>query len=538
MTTLFISHSKKDKKWAERVHKVLSDNGYQCLFLDSHPDDGIHAGAYWERTLYQRLRQSRGLIVLCSANWLASPWCVAEAMMSRDRGKRVFLLATADIADDPEVKAAENQPALRIPDFLKDGQFVSLGSVSEEEAYRRLLHGLETEGLKKRNFKLPDCPYPGLEPFQDKDAAIYFGRDDEIDQVLAVLNRRRHNNAHGFVLVLGASGCGKSSLVRAGVVPKLERASKGARTGWVLVPPFMGGRGLDGLALSLAQAFNDAGQQRELSALHDRLSAAGDLRALANELMLAHGAPEGSVLLVIDQLEEVFGTPGTPEASNARAMLGLLLNASAGRRSPVVVLATLRSDFLNEFQLFEGTAESYEKVTLDPMQRSRFGEVIEGPAERFGLTLDAGLAQRMVEETTYNDALPMLAFTLKKLFEKCESHSRLTFKAYDELGGVSAAIKHAADDILEVSGYDGLPAGDARMRDLRRSFYSLAQVGEGGQFTRRIAHWSRMPASCQAILKRFVDQRLLVSDTENGKGILSVAHEKPLSFKKIGVRMM
>jgi TIR domain len=100
MTTLFVSHSKKDKKWAERVHKLLSDSDYQCLFLDSHPDDGIHAGADWERTLYQRLRQSRGVVVLCSANWIASPWCVAEAMMSRDRGKRVFLVATADIADD------------------------------------------------------------------------------------------------------------------------------------------------------------------------------------------------------------------------------------------------------------------------------------------------------------------------------------------------------------------------------------------------------------------------------------------------------
>jgi hypothetical protein len=72
MTTLFISHSSKDKEWAERVHKALSDSDYQC-FLDSHPDDGIHAGAVWEQTLYRGLRQSRGVVVLCSVNWLASP---------------------------------------------------------------------------------------------------------------------------------------------------------------------------------------------------------------------------------------------------------------------------------------------------------------------------------------------------------------------------------------------------------------------------------------------------------------------------------
>ena len=172
MTTLFISHSSKDKAWAERVHAALKTAGYHGLFLDSHPDDGIHAGADWEQTLYQRLRQSRGVVVLCSANWLASPWCVAEAMMSRDRGKRVFLLATADVTDDRKVKTPRNETAPPIPDFLKDTQFVSLGSVTEEEACRRLLHGLEIEGLKKRDFALPHRPYPGLAPFQETPSTL------------------------------------------------------------------------------------------------------------------------------------------------------------------------------------------------------------------------------------------------------------------------------------------------------------------------------------------------------------------------------
>jgi len=119
MTTLFISHSSKDKAWAERIHQALSDGDYQCLFLDSHPDDGIHAGADWERTLYQRLRQSRGVVALCTANWLASPWCVAEAMMARERKRRVFLLATADVIDGHQVKGLEGI-TLQIPDFLKD----------------------------------------------------------------------------------------------------------------------------------------------------------------------------------------------------------------------------------------------------------------------------------------------------------------------------------------------------------------------------------------------------------------------------------
>ncbi len=224
MTTLFISHSSKDKAWAEQIHAALCDLGYTQLFLDSHPDDGIPVGDKWERTLWHRLRQSGAVIVLCTPNWLASPWCVAEAMIARERGKRVFLLATACVADDRQVKTGDfAEPAARIPDFLKDTQFISIADPDDDGAYQPLWSRLEI--LKKEHFPPPDRPYPGLEPFQETDAAVYFGRDNEIDEVIAILNRRRGSNAQGFVLVLGASGCGKSSLVRAGVLPQLRRSN-------------------------------------------------------------------------------------------------------------------------------------------------------------------------------------------------------------------------------------------------------------------------------------------------------------------------
>ena len=75
----------------------------------------------------------------------------------------------------------------------------------------------------------------------------------------------------------------------------------------------------------------------------------------------------------------------------------------------------MRSDFLGDFQRFPGAAEQYEEITLDPMPKSRFGELIEGPADRFGLRLEAGFTERLVEDTRYDDALPLLAFTLERL---------------------------------------------------------------------------------------------------------------------------
>jgi hypothetical protein len=149
MTTLFISHSSKDNDWATELREALRAEGYESLFLDFHPEDGIHAGAKWEQTLYKRPRRCRGVVALCSADWLASPWCVAEIILAREKGKHVFLFATADVTGDPE--ASEEQGGgerPRIPAFLKDTQFISLAGLTPKEVHGRLWRGLEEKGLK------------------------------------------------------------------------------------------------------------------------------------------------------------------------------------------------------------------------------------------------------------------------------------------------------------------------------------------------------------------------------------------------------
>ena len=550
---LFISHSSKDKAWAERLHDALVADGYGA-FLDSHPDDGIHPGADWEKLLWLRLRQCGGVVVLCSANWLKSPWCVAEAMIAREHGKTIFLLATEEVIDGCQVKGGEGaEEALRIPDFLKGRQFISIAGLKDEQALELLWTGFEKEKLNEE-FAVLGPPYPGLEPFRERDAAVFFGRLDKINEVKNVLNQRRQSNASGFIMVLGASGCGKSSLVRAGVLPRLRRAGEENDGGaeWLIVPPFFGREGLEGLAFNLETAFDEAGEPQAPGLIHDQIDAANEqtggseraavtIRKLGKDLLRAHRLPDAHVLLVLDQLEEVFATS---EGSDARAMLRLLLDASAHPASRIVVLATLRSDFLDAFQKFEGAAERYEKITLDPMQKERFVEIIEGPAHRCGLKLGPGLSQRMVEDTKYADALPLLAFTLKELYEKGSADNLLTLEGYEGLfppvevraeddtrsteKGVAAAIKHVADTILKNSDFAGLKKEDARLRDLRSAFFRLAEVGPEGQFTRRIARREDVTTSdaVAKVLEKFEKQRLLVPGVDaEGAQILSVAHE-------------
>jgi energy-coupling factor transporter ATP-binding protein EcfA2 len=519
MTTLFISHSSKDNDWAEELRKGLEDQGYQSLFLDFHPDEGIHTGEDWERTLYQKLRQCRGVVALCSRDWLASPWCVSEAILARERGKPVFLMATSNVTDDNEEKKGP-----RVPKFLQDKQFISLDGLTRQEAHERLWKDLEKWHLKD-DFPLPDQPYPGLEPFTENDAAIFFGRDAKIDEVRETLARIKGGNAKGFIVVLGASGCGKSSLVKAGVLPRLRKPKnvREVEKDWLIAEPFPGGEGLTGLAESLARLGQETGLPGDVGSIRDRISPTGDseyeivrcaraLTDLAVDLRSAVGHRGARVLLVVDQLEEVFGRE---ENAEVRSLLSLLISVTRPMRSPIIVLATMRSDFLNAFQLFPGMSDEYEKITLDPMPKARFGEVIEGPADRFGLRLDPGLTERLVEDTAYDDALPLLAFTLKELYEKCKPGGQLSIEAYEELfppveirdekgnttvyRGVSAAIKHVADKILDHAHYQGLPPESTRLRDLRRAFHMLAQVGEADQVTKRKALWSQMPASCEGV---------------------------------------
>jgi energy-coupling factor transporter ATP-binding protein EcfA2 len=252
---------------------------------------------------WRKLRQSRGVVILCSAHWLGSPWCVAEAMLARAGGKAIFTVFADGVAADDN----------RIPAFLEERQVISLAGKTETEVRDRLLRGLAEEGLS-RGFALPDRPYLGLSAFGEKDAAVFFGRNEEIAEVAEVLTRRRRN-AKGFILVLGASGCGKSSLVRAGVLPRLPgRAGKGGAGGrsgeaeWVVAPPVMAGEGMEGLVRSLASAYRETGGQKTPDDIRNRLGETNGLCLLRGDLLYAYAAPGAELLIVLDQLEEVVGT--------------------------------------------------------------------------------------------------------------------------------------------------------------------------------------------------------------------------------------
>ena len=506
MSAIFLSHSSADKDAAVSLHDWLKGLGYASVFLDFDPERGIPPGRDWEKELYAQLRASRAVIVLCSGASMASPWCFAEITHARALGKALFPLKVADC----EIHA-----------LLKTVQVIDL-TERREEGLDRLSRGLKAAGLDPANSFDWDGgrpPYPGLLAFEEADAAVFFGRENEIRDALDALSRQRRFGGARFMLLLGASGSGKSSLLRAGILPRLRRNP----SRWIIVRPFRAlGRPFESLAYALAASCEEMGQPRDWRELHTLLAAApsGDaLAQFARELSFSMKVPEATVLICVDQLEELFTLSGSDEADR---FLAMLRHAAESAGSQIFVVATVRSDFLGAVQTQATLREvSFAELLVNPMSMASIGEIIEGPAAVANLELEPGLVQAMLHDTEGEGALPLLAFTLRELWEH-RTGGRLTLRDYrDQLGGLTGSVARAAEGVLA-----GRPAMSGQEEsELHQAFLSLVRINDEGRFTRRPAQWSDLPARVQPLLEQFVQARLLVSQQDVGSRRLEVAHE-------------
>ena len=512
MSAIFISHSSRDAAWAERLLLWLREQGHQSLFLDFDPQGGIPAGRDWDRELHHQLRRCRAVIALVSEHFVASEWCKGEVWIASNLGKSLF-----------PVKVG----ACDLPQML--GRFQAIDLTSDPDSgLRGLARGLLAAGLDPgTSFSWDGSrpPYPGLMAFEEADAAVYFGRDREIQEALDRLHNLRRFGGKALLVLLGASGCGKSSLVRAGIVPRLRRD----RQTWLVLDPFRPGADpMAELAEALASAFQAAGETAP--ALPPTLAS---LKSQLDALRRCSGQRQAAVVVVIDQFEELLASTASPVGSWASA------NALEGDPTPaarflaelrevvgdgdgdgrLLVIATLRSDALATFQAHPAIAGiAFEDITLGPMPASAYAQVIAGPAELVGLRLEPALVERMVADTSTGDALPLLAFTLRELWQRHGGDGDLSLLDYEHLGGLAGSVQRAADGLLAA-----WPLRPAEQEALRQAFLQMCRINEEGQHARVVARWEAMPLASRATLRRFVEARLLISGKHTGT--IEVAHE-------------
>lgn len=503
MSAIFISYTGRDPEgdaWADRLTEWFTEWGYG-YFRGKDYSNGVAAGEDWRQTLRSELAEATAMVCLCSKEYDRSPWCVGEMAIALEKGKTVIPI----------------QLAKTLPLLLQMNQAIKvLDAVNPSaEQLAEVKHRLQATLQEKLNWRdlqpwdRSQPPYPGLPAFQEYQAPVFFGRDDAIEAVVQCLTTLALRPP-AFLLLLGASGYGKSSLVRAGVVPRL----KGDRQrNWMVLPPFRPGN----------KPFNElAGVVGDAGGVFD---ASDPLRSL-KELRRQSKAP---VVLVIDQFEELL-EDGNREEDGFLAFLQRVLST---RDMNVVVLATLRSNHLDTLQIHcPALAGMASTMVLKPLQPSDYGELIDGPAHRSGLILQPGLRERLIADSGGEDALPLLAFTLEKLWQmrqkKCGPVQGprgewwdLTVQDYEALGGVAGAVGN-----LAVFYWAPQSRSSVDTAALREAFLGhLVRLNENGLLTKTPAKWDELPELSRPLLKRFVDARLLVASKGWEGDQLEIAHE-------------
>ncbi len=565
---VFLSYHWRDQVQVHALAEMLRGQNLH-VFLDRWY---LTAGQSWLQELEQALSAS-GAVAVCIGQGEMGPWQQREKNFALDRQAKETGFAVIPVL----LPGAE--PPLG---FLKQNTWVDFRSGLAEDLPLRILaaavRGEPPDAVlheRQREILSTLCPYKGLQFFREEDAELFFGRDSAIDEL------HKSVQARSFVFLVGPSGSGKSSVVRAGLVPKLRRET---HEPWEIVTMIPGDRPFHNLAAVLLPLL-----ETDLGEL-DRLRKTGELA-----VELQHGSIElrdvvarilekqagtRHLLLVVDQWEELYTYQATGfhpnavelatevgrnkpapagvsgkltcpmpetvvtrpysglrmtlnsavwEAPSAMAsqFIDLLLAATQQQQGSFKVVASLRADFMGRALEHRGLSEQMQKsmVMLGPMADDELQQAIEKPAQLAGVEFQEGLAKLIVDDLAGEPgSLPLLEFCLTRLYETRQNRLMSHF-SYEAIGKVSGAIIQRADAVLAKIEDRQAVHGDLA-RDI---FLQLVQLGEGVDDTRRRVFMDELGegGEARAVVKELADARLVVTGYEpgSGKDTVEVAHE-------------
>lgn len=446
-------------------------------------------------------------------DWLRSETLAAIGTLSSEFPELTFLARTGD----DEAAQVERRSEIQSAEMLVDRDAVGDG-------------GPWTAG----------CPYLGLLPFDQAHAAVFRGRQRLTTELTAKLAGRLGGPA--MIVVSGASGAGKSSLLHAGLLPALMDGTQlpgSARWPRVVMTP-----GTDPLAelatqLAALSGGDAAALQAALAADPDRaqLAVGQAIRAgavrRAGPQPLVDGVPE-RLVIVVDQFEEVFTLASSRDGARQQAFMVALIAAathpfSPHGQPPAVVVIAVRGDFWARCAADPGLARIMQDglFVVGPMTEPELRQAITGPAAAVGLQIDANLADiiladlRTANRDEAGGTLPLLSQAMMLTWGKREGN-RLTVRGYNETGGVGRAVEFGAEAV-----YAALP--DAGQHIAREIFEALVLTGPDGQLARRPAFRANLCPSRHGaarlavdnVLEVFAGSRLLVLDGDT----VQIAHD-------------
>jgi WD40 repeat protein len=413
---------------------------------------------------------------------------------------------------DNESSAEKLALVILLEYFIQSEQNLSL---EDEEFIKCLIQKNET---KKNDEDQRDCPYQGLSAFTEKDKDLFFGRDKFVQQLVDAVNK------YPLVPVIGASGSGKSSVVLAGLIPRLR-----AEGTWLIQSfrpenqPFY--KLASALVRLLKPELDEIEQPGRAAELADDMNQ-GRLMISQVVASILERNPGKRILLVIDQFEELYSL--CRDEKERRRFLDQLSSAvevaSAQRTPSFTFVFTLRADFYGYVLSYRGLVDTLGKFTLPPlgpMTPQELQATIEKPVENL-VELESGLTERILEDVAAEPGnLPLLEFALTRLWQT-RQQGKLTHAAYLEMGGVKQALAKQANTI-----YNEL--SPVEQQQAQRIFVQLVRPGEGTEDTRRLATRAEIGEDNWNLVQELAGEsaRLVVTgmNEATGEETVEVVHE-------------
>jgi energy-coupling factor transporter ATP-binding protein EcfA2 len=493
---IFLSHNSADKGLVEGMAETLQAEGLKP-WLDKWC---LVPGQPWQQEMATILQSCPAFGVFIGQSGLGDrareELLVAEDRAAKERSFRLIPILLPGVPDPFDYG--------KLPPFLTQRTWVDFRrGLDQPRALRTLINAIKglppgsdvaLEGAAQR------CPYRGLETFDEEHAEFFFGRERDIQRLLEMLKATR------FVAVLGASGSGKSSLTRAGLIPALKQGALPQSANWTICVFTPGSRPLTTLAAHLIHL---CPAQQTMQSTVDHLVEDQRTLYLAVALSLVN-LKTSRIVLVIDQFEEVF-TLCSDEQERAQ-FLANLLYASSVPEGQCTVLLTMRADFLPKCAGFPdlATRVAAQQFLVTPMDADMLRQAIEEPARRVGLGFEPGVVDKILNDVANQPgALPLLEHALLELWKRRQGRT-LTLEGYRESGGVTGAIAKTAEE-----SFNGFSANEQRI--VRRIMLRLTQLGEGTEDTRRRAKLDELVTKpeeadvIERIVRSMVDAHLLTT---------------------------
>ena len=381
-----------------------------------------------------------------------------------------------------------------------------------------------------------------------EDAGIFFGRDAPIVEALDLLRGMRQAAPPRLLAILGASGAGKSSFLRAGLFPRLARDDREFVPVPIIRPDRAAISGDSGFSWALQTALDAAGIPMARTDLRAAIDGGVDTLRPVLQALIDTATPKPAagqtphlpptLVVSIDQGEELFRTEGHNEAQHLLELLAGLLTTDTPALIVVIAIWSDSYAHLQETKPLDGVMGK-KPFDLGPMPQGSYAEVITGPAARLEgtarpVTIEPALVAALLADIQAGgakDALPLLSFTLERLYLQNRGTGGLTLADYQVLRGIQGSIEEAVERALDMEYSDPAVPDDraGRLALLRRGLIPwLADIDpDSGAPRRRVAHVSEIPPECRPLLGNLVEQRLLTTDTDaqSGETTIEPAHE-------------